>query len=525
MKKILNLLIASIFIVFLLPGCKKSFDDLFLNPNKPTAAPASLLLNGVLNNVYDPPASMYERWGQYFTINYDYYGNNRYDFGEGTNYYSTLKNVLKMEDEATKAGLPDGNVYSALSKFFKAYFFTKMSLQVGDIPMTEALKGLENFVPAYDPQKEVFEKAFLWLDSANTQLGSLIANHDNNLQGDIYFNNNISKWQKLVNTFRLRLLINLSKKVNDADLNIKGQFSNIVSNAVQYPLMEGVDDNLQFQYVFPTNLYPNNPGNFGFDALRYNSSATYVGLLTDRKDPRVFVTTEPATALVAAGKTPTGFDAFIGASPGEDLGDMYIKTNNGEYSLLNRKRYYDTYTGEPSIQIGYSEMLFNIAEAINRGWITSAPLGGAEEYYKAGIKASMSFYGIPESGPFTVYFLHPGASLGTYDTYTVNVDFNSYYNQTEVKYAGNSPTGLAQLLTQKYLALFRHSGLEGYYQFRRTGVPVFTTGPGTGNGGRIAMRFQYSGTEKTANAANYQNALQSQYGGNDDINGIMWIIQ
>ena len=127
MKKILNLLIASILIIFLLAGCKKSYDDLFLNPNKPTAAPASLLLNGVLNTVYDPPASMDERWGQYFTINYDYYGNNRYDFGEGTNYYSTLKNVLKMEDEATKAGLPDGNVYSALSKFFKAYFLRCLS--------------------------------------------------------------------------------------------------------------------------------------------------------------------------------------------------------------------------------------------------------------------------------------------------------------------------------------------------------------------------------------------------------------
>ena len=121
--------------------------------------------------------------------------------------------------------------------------------------------------------------------------------------------------------------------------------------------------------------------------------------------------------------------------------------------------------------------------------------------------------------------MHPGASLGTYDTYTVNVDFNAYYNQSTVKYGGNNATGLNQVLIQKYLALFRHSGLEAYYQYRRTGVPAFTTGPGTGNGGRIAMRFQYSGTEKTANAENYQGALQSQYGGNDDINGIMWLIK
>jgi hypothetical protein len=79
-------------------------------------------------------------------------------------------------------------------------------------------------------------------------------------------------------------------------------------------------------------------------------------------------------------------------------------------------------------------------------------------------------------------------------------------------------------LKQKYVALFRHSGLEGYYQNRRTGVPEFTTGPGTGNGTRIAKRFKYFGSESTANATNYQAALQLQFAGNDDINASMWII-
>jgi len=73
--------------------------------------------------------------------------------------------------------------------------------------------------------------------------------------------------------------------------------------------------------------------------------------------------------------------------------------------------------------------------------------------------------------------------------------------------------------------MFRHSGLESYYSQRRTGVPVFTTGPGTGNGSRIALRFQYPTSEITANAVNYKAALQSQFGGNDDINGLMWILK
>src|SRR5258706_5825881 len=249
-----------------------------------------------------------------------------------------------MEREALKNGAGSLNPYSALAKFFKAYFFTKMSLQMGDIPMTEALKGSDNLSPAYDPQKKIFHQAFAWLDSANTQLGQLITANDNSLNGDIYLDNNLKKWRKVVNTFRLRLLIGLSKKVADADLKIKEQFTSILSDANKYPLMTSMDDNLQFRFTHPTNDYPMSPNNFGFDALRYNTSATYISLLSQTNDPRVFVTAEPAAALVAGGMSPTNFNAFVVAPPGEDLGIRTVKANSGQYSLINRKHYYETYT-------------------------------------------------------------------------------------------------------------------------------------------------------------------------------------
>jgi hypothetical protein len=323
-------------------------------------------------------------------------------------------------------------------------------------------------------------------------------------------------------------LIHLSKRTDDADFNVKQQFASILSNKTKFPLMEDAGDNLQFNYIHPTNDYPMNPGNFGFDALRYNMSATYVGLLTQLKDPRVFVTAEPASALVSGGKSPTSYDAYAGANPGEDLGTMYIKANGGQYSLINRRHFYETYTAEPSIQIGFAEMCFNIAEAINRGWVSSGPLGTAEDYYKAGIKASFAFYKIPESGAFDAYFLKsgsPGSANVVYDKHAITVDFNTYYAQPAVAYAGNNANGLTQVLNQRYLALFRHAGLESYFTYRRTGVPAFTTGPGTGNSARIALRFQYPSSEKTANTTNYANALKTQFSGNDDINGVMWIIK
>jgi hypothetical protein len=45
----------------------------------------------------DGPDGSNEIYSQYYLYNYDYYGNNRYDFGSGDNYYTTLKNVVAME--------------------------------------------------------------------------------------------------------------------------------------------------------------------------------------------------------------------------------------------------------------------------------------------------------------------------------------------------------------------------------------------------------------------------------------------
>lgn len=520
-------------ILLVITSCKKSFEDLSINNNKPTSVQPSLILTGVLNDMYEAPNEQTEIIDQYYLYNYDYYGNNRYDFGSGSNYFGTLKNVTKMEEEAIRSGGGTINPYSALGKFFRAYFFTKMSLEMGDLPVNGALGGLDNLTPSYTSQKDVFRQSLLWLDSANSYFSQLINSPDLSnttegqlLKGDMYYGNDLKKWQKAVNSLRLRLLIHLSKKEEDADLSIKQQFAAIINNKTQYPVFENESDNLQYTFVTPANFYPNNPGSFGFDASRKNMSATYLGLLTQFSDPRTFVVAEPARYNVdVLGKSPVSFSSFMGADPGLDLGIMYSEAGSGKYSFLNRKYFFSTYTGEKSTQIGYAELQFNIAEAINRGWIS----GDAESYYIKGIQSSIQSYGIPLMGAFTAYFYRPGstdvANAANYDAYAVDFDWTAYYAQPVIKYAGNTAEGLKQILQQKYLALFRHSGLEAYFNYRRTGIPNFAAGPGSGNGSRIALRFQYPESERSANTTNYNAALQNQYNGNDDINGVMWILK
>ncbi len=507
----------------------RDFEELKQNSNVPNNVSPSMLLKTVLYKLHRAPSTMDERRGQYYLCNYDYYGNNRYDFGAGEELYTTITNVVKMEEEAKRLGLPDRNVYSALGKFLKAYFFSTMSLQMGDIPMSEALKGAANMKPKYDTQKEVFNQCFTLLEEANTDITALIGSTTGGeLSGDFYFANDLKQWQKTVNTFRLRLLIHLSKKESDATLNIKKQFSDIVSNPTKYPIMTSSSDDLKFVYLYPSNLYPKNPGNFGFDALRYNSSATYVKLLTNHKDPRVFVTCEPADSLNNI-TSDTTFASFAGANPGEDLGVMGSNAGKGLYSLINRYRYYRTYTGEPSLELSFTETCFTIAEAINRGWLATGPVGDAEAYYTAGIKASMATYGIPEKGNFTAYFFKNNAKISeevnvAYKSYSIPFDFSKYYAQDSVKYAGNNAAGLTQILKQKYIALYQHAGLESYFTYRRTGVPSFSVGAGTGNSGRIPLRFQYFSTEDDVNLENYTTAIE-RYAKKDDINGKMWLLE
>ena len=525
MKKIFKIYLVPIVTVMALSSCQKAFQKDAINSNVPTSVPASLLLNGIDNSLVDFPDGAPEIYDQYYIYNYNYYGNNTYNFGPGDNYYPTLKNVVSMEQEAVAAGSPAMNGYSALGLFFRAYFFSKMSLEEGDIPLTQALQGLGNLKPVYDTQKSVMIQCLAWLETANTDLSTLIAAGTTTVTGDIYFNGSLAQWQKVVNTFKLRLLTQLSKQDADPDLNVPAQFAAIVNNPTKYPLMASSADNLQYIFVAPNNYYPQNPNNFGQNGSRQNGSSTYIGLLTSFQDPRVYATHEPARYYVdSLHQSPTAFNSFIGADPGLDLGIMYNNAGQQKYSFINRHRYYSTYTGEPSIQIGYPELMFNIAEGINRGWVS----GNAETYYIAGIQASMASYSIPTTGSFEAFFYNPGSTdvtnLTNYSTYNINFNFATYYAQPAIQYAG-SATGLTQILQQKYLALFRHSGLESYFTWRRTGVPNFTTGPGTGNGQRIALRFQYPTSERTANTVNYNAALASQYGGNDDINGVMFILK
>ncbi|MFT4155100.1 SusD/RagB family nutrient-binding outer membrane lipoprotein [Parafilimonas sp.] len=533
-----------IFIVlaaFIMASCNKQIEDYQADPNNATSVPPDVILGTVLVDIAGRGTGdlggidswdAVPAWNQYHCQNYNYYGDNTYSWSSGSfDPYLVMKNVIQMENEALTRGANAVNPYEAIGRFIKAYYFYNLTSLFGDVPEEEALKSADNTSPAYTSQDTVFKYVLDQLDSANADLASLISSEDNSLSAsqDIYYSGSLTQWQKAVNAFRLRVLISLSSKTSDGILNVASQFATIINNPSEYPVLASQDDDLQFTYdpdgTGTYSINPFNPGAYGSIAGRYNMAYTYVNALTSISDPRVFVTCEPATALMGSDTAnPAQFKYFTGASTGEDVGSMYNNAFSGKYSFINRHRYYSTYSGDPDVLVGYKEMCFNIAEAITRGWVS----GDAETWYKKGITESFSFYGIDvTASSFTAYFMPADGSDPTTDPepYTVSFDFDEYYAQSAVKLSSTAATAINQIVYQKYIAMFENSGYEAYYNWRRTGVPEFQTGTGVGNNGVIPLRWSYPTTEQTKNAANWNAALSSQGFSADDLNQTMWLLQ
>ena len=527
-------------VALLFSSCEK-FEDLQKNPNISSSeqiVPPSRLLNRMLydifvgggytnsapGNYYEGPWNAVGRWNQFIVSNDTYYGgNNYYDWSVSATMYDVLTNAQEMEKWANPKmdATLNTNPYVALAKFLKAYSFIWLTQRVGDIPMTEAGKGLLILKPKYDSQETVYIKCLDMLDEANRTIDSVIniVKPAPKIEGDIYLGNDLKKWQKTINSYTLRVLVSLSKRADDTpSLKVKERFAAILGDAVKYPVFTSNSDHVAFKF---NSLYNKHPkvGIAGNYNSRHNISKTWIDLAVKYKDPRLFVIATPAPAEIKAGKMGNDHTAYNGSDNNLPIADLSKNSADGKYSFSNYNRYYKqdvvVNTPEPYIIIGYPELCFNIAEGINRGWAA----GDASAWYVKGITASNDFYGVKESTILTI--ADKDGKTITSDT----VKFNDFLASAEVTYKGDNTDGLQQILEQKYISFFQNSGWEAYYQWRRTAVPAFLEGgSGVNASKKIPRRFQYPAAEKTENAENYNAAIQIQFG-DDDLYKDLWLVK
>jgi len=540
MNKTLKILVAGLMLTASVSSCQKG--NLVSNPNAVNAdatIPVALILNHITANFikveekpFDKDATYNKnayKADQYLVSNYDkYWGTNEYSWSYSDNAYEILKYTVQLEIQAKSQLGATNNKYLALAKFFRAYAFIWLSQRVGDVPMSQAGDALHYPTPVFDSQHDVYKASLQLLDDANTMFNSILTPATQNVAfsptGDIFNLTNL-QWQKLINTYRLRVLISLSKRADDnADLNIKNQFNSIVSNPTAYPVMTANADNMVYKFN-TVNLYPNfGQGNGAYNNFLFVGKA-FTDIAVGNSDPRVFKVATPVDKTNFA-----SFATYQGAPTGASMSSLL---NNATYSYFNGFRYFGASTGtnaEPFIFIGYPELCFNIAEGINRGWGGSLSAIDAQGWYNKGITASFANFGLTvnmsganTNQSFSVYDVAGGA-VGSVTTDYVTFQAKAAYN------AANPATALTQILNQKYLALFMNSGWEAYYNYRRTGVPAFSTGPtNTGYGtvagqvGIIPRRFLYSIDEINANNNNYKASINSQFGGTDDVTKDAWL--
>ncbi|UZJ63029.1 SusD/RagB family nutrient-binding outer membrane lipoprotein [Sphingobacterium sp. KU25419] len=294
--------------------------------------------------------------------------------------YGFLRNVTKMIEEAEKIGTTN---YIALAKFFRAYYFYNLTLTFGDIPYSEATKG-ENgslYIPKYDTQKEVFVGILKELEEAN----NLLKSNNNPINGDIIYTGNSDKWRKLINSFRLKVLLTLSRKSADFPVDIKSEFAKIYNGETLITNAAGSDDGQLIFLNQEGNRYPE------FNSSGYGSGmymdSTFIRRLQDHKDPRLFVLATQTRLGKESGKSLDDFSSYEGGDPIVPYAEVNEKAVKGKLSKVH-ERFYKDPTAEPLVLMGYSELQFIIAEAIVRGWI----IGNDKECYVNGIKASFKFY-------------------------------------------------------------------------------------------------------------------------------------
>jgi hypothetical protein len=421
--------------------------------------------------------------------------NQYYKWTRGEFSFLSLRNVEKMMEEARRTG---DDCYLALGKFFRAYYFYSMTLQFGDIPYTEALRGESDdlYTPRYDSQSDVFGGILRELEEAN----ELLRSENIIIQGDIIYNGATDNWRRLVNAFRLKILLTLSRRDSDGGLDVRRTFAAIVQDE---PLMRNAGDNGQLVYLDQEgNRYPE------FNSSGYGSGmyidSTFIRRLQDHTDPRLFVFCTQTKESREAGKALDDFSAYEGGDPAAPYGEVNEKATLGKVSKVN-ERYYQDPTCEPSLILSYAEQQLILAEAALKGWIS----GNAGQYYREGVKASFKFY--ETYAKEFAYLLDEAAAEAYLSVPANNWDMMQGYDER-----------LEAIILQKYFQSFLQGKWTPFFDSLRTGYPSFRRPPGV----EIPCRWMYPQSEYNYNAANVSEAISRQFGqGNDKINLPTWWIK
>lgn len=348
--------------------------------------------------------------------------------------------------------------------------------QMGDIPYSEAMKGIEFTSPKYDTQEEIY-KGML------SKVSAAVAALDNSpIAGDVIYNGNVAKWKKLGNSIRVLMAVQLSKRYPNASDYAATQYK----AAVEASAGGTIEVNADNWQVTPPAGY-SNPYWSQYATRRDNGvSDTYVNLLLGMNDDRLKAHTGKAN------------DANVGSTKGVPYGipraDIVVWTDaNPDWATIVRGDLREQQ--DPHFIITAGQILLARAEAAQLGWDATP----AATFYARGVEQSFLQWG-RTSAEATTYLAQASVALGT--------------------------DNVRKIATQRYIAHFP-DGMQGWNIWRKTGFPVLTPAIDDQSSGKkgIPHRYLYAVAETTSNPEGLKGAVDRFPDKKDDMWHKVWWAQ
>jgi hypothetical protein len=428
-----------LIILALFSSCKK-YLDVNETPNNPTSVPPSVLLptttmgiafantndlNRATSLLVQHIAGIASQAADYDVYKLEGYFDNQWNFEL---YNGAINNMAKIIDAHGETS----PVYAGIAKIQLAYAVSMLTDLWGDVPYSQAGRGLKFVTPRFDKQQDIYQgNAADSIQSLFDLVKEGMADLDKTSllkpgKDDIAYGGDLAKWKRMGNTLLLKFAIQIS--------NVNPSLAKSTIDAVITGNNYINANNLDFEVPFGSTVGNQNP----------LYSFNFVNRTTDQMlSQRLLNLMRNLNDTVRLGKyftKPTG---------------NFVAFDNGATAtaptLANRSKYNTFVTGTtgeaPARLLTFAQVNFILAEAA----LILGTAGDANTYYQAGIKANMQKVGMT----------------------TTEIDNYFTTNPSVVTLAGTTEQKRSQIITQKYIAWIGN-GIEAFNDYRRTGYPALT---------------------------------------------------
>lgn len=453
-------------------------------------------------------------------------------------YTQSLKNIIDAQyrtaEDAEKV-----NINSVL-RIYRVYLMSIITDTYGDAPFSEAGLGfLEGkFNPKYDKQEDIYNAFFLELEDAVNKIDPT----KDKVTGDLIYAGDVTKWQQLANSLRLRFAMRISNvnptKAQTEFENALAANGGVITDASSDALIKY----MTIAFSFGQEAYSDYRGNslsqllFGNDPANNPSylCSTFFNQLYNSGDPRTFKisrcyydglmsATSPdnrvdiTQEMIEKGidfsprdpgayswePWPTGYDSHICAELAVNNPSVTATmAREVEPKLANNFLKSDN----PGVVMTSAEVKFLMAEATVKKWNVGSV--SAEDLYKQGVRAAMDFltdnYGC---------------------TATIDAEFDAFI-QDKGAFGHTDNQKLEAINTQAWILHFTNPA-ECWANVRRSGYPKLKSPAEYGfgqyltGGTEIPVRLCYPVLESSYNKKSYNEAIE-RMGGTDNWHSLLW---